>query len=756
MATGSGKTRVAIALVDLLMRAGWAKRVLFLADRTALVSQACGEFKKHLPDCSPVDLVTDKTSTGRVYLSTYPTMLNLIEGMRGGDEGIERRFGPGHFDLVIIDEAHRSVYQKYRAIFEYFDSLLLGLTATPRGEVDRDTYTLFDQAQGIPTFAYELDDAVKEGFLVPYRAMSVPLKFQREGIKYDELSEEDKTRWDAIEWDEDGLPPPEEVNSEAVNKWLFNTDTVDKVLAHLMDKGIKVAGGDRLGKTIIFAKNKDHARFIEERFNTHYPHLRGSFARVIDHYEPYAAVLLDKFKLAEKPPHIAVSVDMLDTGIDVPEVVNLVFFKLVRSRTKFWQMIGRGTRLCKDLFGPGHHKREFFIFDFCQNLEYFNQNPAGADGKSQMSLGAMIFTKRLALHEGISLIATSDESIRTLRDEVADVLHSQVAAMNVENFLVRPKRRTVEKFRGRAKWESLTPGEYAEAGDQLASLPAEIDPEDETAKRFDLLILRVQLAILNHESRFKGYRKQVVEIASALTEKQDIPMVASEMALILELQTDEWWQDATLPMLEHVRKKLRDLIKFIDKSGRNNVYTDFEDEIGEGQEVDIGGISSALDIAQYRAKVLEFLKAHENHIAVRKVRMGEALTQTDTQELERLLYKSSGLGGKSEFEQAFGPQKSLGLFIRSLIGLDRAAAQGVFAEFLDGSRYSADQIRFVGLIVDHLTRNGVMDPAMLYESPYTDLSPSGLDGVFDDRAAHRIVEVLERIERNAGAAAGLG
>ncbi len=666
MATGSGKTRVAIALVDLLMRAGWVKRVLFLADRKSLVFQAHGEFKKHLPDCSAVNLLEDKASTGRVYLSTYPTMLNLIEAMRGGTDGIERRFGPGHFDLIIIDEAHRSVYQKYKAIFDYFDSLLIGLTATPRDEVDRDTYGLFELPQGLPTFAYELEDAVKEGYLVPYKAVSVPLKFQREGIKYNELSAEDQARWDAIEWDEDGAPPPQEVDPEAVNKWLFNADTVDKVLAHLMDRGLKVAGGDQLGKTIIFAKNKEHARFIEERLNIHYPRLKGVFARVIDHYEPYAAMLLDQFKIREKPPHIAVSVDMLDTGIDVPEVVNLVFFKLVRSRTKFWQMIGRGTRLCPDLFGPGNHKSFFYIFDYCQNLEYFSQNPAGVEGHSQVSLGAALFVKRLGLHEGTASLAREHGDIKTLRDEVADTLQQQVAAMNVKNFLVRPHRRVVEKFSDRAAWQTLAAGDYAEAQDHLAGLPDELNPEDETAKRFDLLMLRLQLALLHHERRYDRCRDDVMAIAGSLSEKKDIPMVAAEMALILDLQTDEWWQNVTLSMLEHVRKRLRDLVKFIDKIGQNPIFTDFEDEMGAEKEIDIGGVSSAVNVAQYRQKVLAFLQANQNHIALQKVRMGEPLTASDLSELERLLYQSSELGGKAAFERAFGEQKSLGLFIRSL------------------------------------------------------------------------------------------
>jgi len=375
MATGAGKTRTVIALCDLLMRCNWVKRVLFLADRVALVRQAVNAFKKHLPDSSPVNLVEEKDMEGRVFVSTYPTMMKQIEDMSEG----QRRFGVGHFDILIIDEAHRSVFKKYKAIFDYFDSLLVGLTATPKNEIERNTYTLFDLENGVPTDAYSLEEAVKDGFLVPPQAVSVPLKFQREGINYDELTDEDKEQWDSLEWDEEG-EVPDRVEAEAVNKWLFNIDTVDKVLAHLMTRGLKVAGGDRLGKTILFAKNQAHADFVAGRFNVNYPHFKGEFARVITFKTEYAQNLIDNFSNKEKSPHLAISVDMLDTGIDVPEVVNLVFFKLVRSKTKFWQMVGRGTRLRPELFEPGKDKKFFYLFDYCQNLEYFSQNPETTDG----------------------------------------------------------------------------------------------------------------------------------------------------------------------------------------------------------------------------------------------------------------------------------------------------------------------------------------------------------------------------------------
>ncbi len=392
MATGAGMTRTVIALCDLLMRCNWVKRVLFLADRVALVKQAVGEFKKYLPDSAPVNLVTEKVRDGRVFVSTYAMMMGLIDEAKDG----QRLFGVGHYDLIIVDEAPRSVYQKYRAIFDYYDSLLVGLTATPKDEIDFNTYGLFDLERGVPTDAYPLEDAVNDKYLVPAKAVSVPLKFQREGIKYDDLSEDEKEEWDAKEWTEDG-DVPDRVEAEAVNKWLFNKDTVDKVLEHLMARGQKVAGGDRLGKTIIFAKNQAHAEFIAERFDANYPHCKGAFARVIHCGLPYAQSLIDDFSQPAKAPHIAISVDMLDTGIDVPEVVNLVFFKLVRSKTKFWQMIGRGTRLCPDLFGPGKDKEFFYVFDYCQNLEFFSQNPATTGGSLGASIGKRLFNAKRAM-----------------------------------------------------------------------------------------------------------------------------------------------------------------------------------------------------------------------------------------------------------------------------------------------------------------------------------------------------------------------
>lgn len=769
-ATGAGKTRTVIALAELLMRCNWAKRVLFLADRVALVNQAVNAFKRHLPDAAPVNLVTEKDAEGRVFVSTYPTMMGLIDEIaidragRGGDG--QRRFGVGHFDLVIIDEAHRSVFQKYRAIFDYFDSLLVGLTATPKDEVDRNTYSLFELENGVPTDAYGLEEAVRDGFLVPPMAVSVPLKFQREGIRYDDLSEEDKDQWDALEWDDDGSVP-DRVEAEAVNKWLFNTDTVDKVLAHLMTRGLTVAGGDRLGKTILFAKNQAHADFIAERFNANYPHYQGEFARVITFKTEYAQSLIDNFSQKDKAPHIALSVDMLDTGIDVPEVVNLVFFKLVRSKTKFWQMLGRGTRLCPELFGPGQHKQCFYLFDYCQNLEYFSQNPATTDGALGESLGKRLFTARLELigeldrqEAAIYPLKAAQptvappgqpESDVEVRAQIAALLHREVAAMNLDNFVVRSRRRVVEKYVKPEAWNVLSAEALTELAHEVAGLPAELDAEAEEAKRFDLLILKLQLARLRALRGFERLRDQVKAIAGLLEEKSAIPMVRDRMALIQDLQTEEWWQDVTVPMLEVVRRRLRDLVKLIDKRKRKPIYTDFEDEMGAETGVALPGFGGAADFARFRAKAQAYLRAHQDHVAIQKLRMNKALTPTDLMELERMLAES-GVGAPADIDRAKAHAPGLGLFVRSLIGMDREAAKAALADFLAGKRLGANQIEFVNLVVNHLTQHGTMDAARLYESPFTDLTPRGPEGLFSPLELDQLITALDRVRQTAVAA----
>ena len=760
MATGAGKTRTVIALADLLMRSNWAKRVLFLADRVALVNQAVNAFKRHLPDSSPVNLVTDKHTEGRVFVSTYPTMMGLIDAAADGNQAGQRRFGVGHFDLIVIDEAHRSVYQKYRAIFEYFDSLLVGLTATPKDEIDHNTYGLFDLESGVPTDAYALDQAVADGHLVPPVAVSVPLKFQREGIKYAELSEAEQEQWDDLEWNEDGEPPPDAVDAAALNKWLFNTDTVDKVLAHLMTKGQKVAGGDRLGKTIVFAKNNDHAEFIAERFNINYPHYIGEFARVVTCKTVYAQSLIDAFSSKDKLPHMAISVDMLDTGIDVPEVLNLVFFKIIRSRTKFWQMVGRGTRLCPDLFGPGEHKKFFYVFDYCQNLEFFNQNPATADGSTSESLSTRLFKARLTLIDALDQQEAGGPVARQplanygetptgqqLRDSTASHLHLIVAAMNTDNFVVRPRRKAVEKFARPEAWKTLAANDQTELATVVANLPTEFVDNDEEAKRFDLLVLRTQLAILQAKPEFAALRDQIRSIASALEEQEAVPAIKAEMALIQAIAGDEWWDDVTLGMLENARKRLRALVKLIEKSKKMVVYTDFVDELGTEITVDLPEVTNGLDMVKFKEKARQFLKANEGHVALQRLRRGQALTPIDVQELERMLADAGG--SRAQIQKAAEANLGLGMFIRSLVGMDREAVSQAFNGLIAGTNATPNQIEFIELIITELTANGTMAARRLYESPFLDISPQGPEGLFPVAKVERMVQLLEELRQRA-------
>ncbi len=751
MATGAGKTRTVIALVDLLMRAGWVKRVLFLADRTALVNQAVNAFKTHLSDSAPVNLVTEPHTDGRVYVSTYQTMVGKIDEYRADGT---RRFGVGHFDLVVIDEAHRSVYRKYRGIFEYFDSLLVGLTATPKDEVDKNTYDLFDLETGVPTDAYSLDDAIKDGYLVPPRAVSVPLQFVREGIRYNELSDDEKGQWDELDWGEDdeGLPlePPDKVEAAQLNKWLFNTDTVDRALAHLMTEGVKVAGGDRLGKTIVFAKNQKHADFIKERFDANFPSLNaGNFARVITHQVKYGQSLIDDFSNESKAPHIAISVDMLDTGIDVPEVVNLVYFKPLRSKTKFWQMLGRGTRLCPDLFGPGEHKTRFKVFDFCQNLEYFSQELVPADSSSGKSLNEILFCERLELLQTLDSI----ESLGDERAEVAATLHKAVESMNPDNFLVRPHLELVERFSALKAWETISLTDLSALADRVAKLPDQLDADSEEAKRFDVMMLNAQLGLLRN-TPFERQRTRIIGVASALEDLGTaIPAVAQQLQLIFAIQTDEWWADVTYPMIEDARKRLRGIVHLIKHTTNNVLYSDFTDEIGESIEIELpgtGGAVPSVEFDQFRKKAQHFLKEHLAEEVVAKVRSGEPLTTADIEDLQRILV-AAGIGDTGTFAEASERTGGFGLFIRSLVGLDRAAAMQAFTKFLDHKRYNGNQIRFVGMVIDYLTEYGTIEVRRVYDSPFTSVAPEGPEAIFVNDDLDEFFGIVSRFDETASA-----
>ena len=752
MATGSGKTRTSAAIVDMFSKCNWVKRVLFLADRNALVTQAKKAFNEHLPNLSSIDLTKEKEDDGtRLVFSTYPTIMNRIDNMSGDDS---RFYGVGHFDLIIIDEAHRSVYQKYHAIFDYFDAMLVGLTATPKTEVDHNTYGLFGIEDDNPTFAYELDSAVREGHLVPPKAISVPLKFVREGIKYNELSDAEKKQYEEKFGDPTQEEAPEEIGSEALNKWLFNKDTVDKVLVHLMSQGIKVEGGDKLGKTIIFAKNHHHAVFIEERFNKNYPEYSGQFLRVIDNYESKAQSLLETFvdPHEEHDPQIAVSVDMMDTGVDAPRVVNLVFFKAVKSATKFWQMIGRGTRLCPNLFGQGdadeNHKQHFLIFDYCQNFEFFDVNPEGIEGKLVKSLTQKIFEAKLEVAVLIREQADASEELRELAETYINQLHQAVDSLDHSRFVVKAKLRAVVEFSVISRWQQISKSDLLDINQNLSSLVLPDAEDDELARRFDVLILNYQLALLTGAYSTERYINQISATAKALLKKQNIDAVAAQAPLLNELQTEPFWQAINVNRLDEVRLALRDLMKYLDKEKQVNITTEFEDSLDHGGIKEHELIPAYGRLQSYKDRVASYVRNHKDHLVIQKLKNNKPITETDIQTLEAILFDDSIVGTKEDYIKHFG-NKPLGEFIRGIVGLDIEAAQATFADFIQAGNLRADQITFINSIITYLTKNGVIDKKMLFEAPFTNIHDQGLFGVFDDADVSKVILLIDRVNENA-------
>ncbi len=766
MATGTGKTRTAIALIDLLIRANWIKRVLFLADRTSLLTQAKRAITNLLPNATAIDLTKEKDIQGaNIILSTYPTIMNRINRI----DGENRLFGVGYFDLVIVDEAHRSIYKKYQALFSYFDSLLIGLTATPRDEINRDTYRIFDLEAGNPTFAYELNDAIADGYLVSPTGLDVPFKFLRRGVKYNELSLEEQQEYEEKFFDEETGEIPDEVNSAALNRWLFNENTVDQALEILMEWGLKIDGGDRLGKTIIFARNHKHAEFIVARFDYNYPHYKGAFARVIDSHDRYAQTILDDFSELNKEPTIAVSVDMLDTGVDVPEVLNLVFFKPVYSEVKFNQMIGRGTRLCPNLFGVDRDKTEFLIFDLCDNFAYFEQEVTEKESKQAETLTSRLLTAKLELQECLSnpnqtgtnkssssyqsqnkrysLKEPQNTSYSVTKDDnltkqLLDELHQHVASMEENNFLVRKHLQQVETFSSRERWNNLSPQDKEIIINTLIPLPNSLPPENPRIKNFDLLCLKVQLAILNNTPDFEKLRDKIRDLLARLEEKRTIPAVKDKLNLIEEVQQESWWQDVTPHLVEQVRKNLRELMVFIEKQDETIIYTDFQDELEDIDVVSVPTPQTGFSPYQYRKKVEAYIRANQDHVAIAKLKRNLALTESDLTQLEQMLFSSQEIENRDKFEEVFGKNISLKSFIRQLVGLDRNAAKKAFAIYLQNTNLTANQIRFIEQIIDWLTQHGVMNPYLLYEPPFTDIHTEGLDGVFNDDDADNIIAIV--------------
>ncbi len=708
MATGSGKTRTVIALCDVLLQHGWVKNILFLADRTSLVTQAKRSFVNLLPDLSVTNLCEERDNmSAHCVFSTYQTMMNCIDTVKD-DAG--KVFTCGHFDLVICDEAHRSIYNKYRDIFAYFDAPLVGLTATPKDEVDKNTYEVFELASGEPTYAYELAQAVQDGYLVDYMSVETKLKFLEQGIVYDELSDEDKEEYENTFTDENG-ELPDHINSSALNEWLFNEDTIRQVLHMLMTNGLKIDYGQKIGKTIIFAKNHRHAEKVLEVFNKDYPHL-VDYAMVIDNQLKYAQNAIDQFSNPKKLPQIAISVDMLDTGIDVPEALNLVFFKKVMSKAKFWQMIGRGTRLCPGLL-DGEDKKIFYIFDFCGNFDFFRMNP-GKPVSNQLALQGAIFNLKAQIAYKLQDLEYQTAELIAWRKILVEDMLRKVGELDKVNFAVKLHLRYVEKYALPESYNALSYEDTLLMAEELAPLLLP-DADDAKALRFDALMYGIELAYLAGK-KYSRARSDLLQKTGAIAKlTASIPEIGQQKELIQKILQTDFLENAGINEFEHIREKLRDLIKYIPPSV--HLYdTDFADSV-----LSVDWHESELendDLKNYKAKAEYYVRQHQDHLVIAKLKKNVPLTETDVKTLESILW--SEVGTQQEYEAEYG-QKPLGEFVREIVGLDMNAAKEAFALYLNDAVLNSRQIYFVNQIVEYIVHNGLMkDLSVMQDPPFTD------------------------------------
>lgn len=728
MATGTGKTRVAISLSELLMRNRWVKNVLFLADRTALVNQAKRNFIKFLPG-ETVTALSENSDTrdldARVTLSTYQTMINFVDTEH-------RDLSVGRFDLIFVDEAHRSIFGKYKAIFSYFDALTVGLTATPRDEIARNTYEFFEVESGEPTSHYEYQEAVDDGYLVPYVPIKRGTYILENGIRYKDLSEEEKEQLEKVfdyEAEETGSTQPERnIEGSEIFRYIFNIDTVDKVLQDLMENGQKVAGGEKLGKTIIFAYNHQHAQLIVDRFNELYAGTYGTdFCVLIDNTVNYGQTLIDKFGEREQFPQIAVSVDMLDTGVDVPDILNLVFFKVVKSKIKFDQMLGRGTRTSEDIFGPHDNKKKFYVFDWCRNFEFFDINPTGVVESQGKSLTEALFNLRTDLAFALqSYQFQSDEFAKGLHESIKERLFQQVSVLSDAFISVREKWETVSKFKNKENWQALSIIDVYALKHDISPLIAR-SVNDEFAQRFDALALMIELSLADPQVRSTRQQTKLLEIARDLRGLASIPQVFEKMGVINEILAPRFLEDMNLERIERVRIELRDLIKYIAGNRRKTFTIDIEDEIIEG-----GVIEDNIPMTHtYEERVLEYLTTNIDSPVLQKIKNLERITEVDIAELQKILWEE--LGSRDEYDQLVGNREcgdQVAVFIRSMIGIDRKVAMEKFSEFLDeNTTLTAEQEEYLKDIIVYVCQNGdITGDIITNKAPFSDYNWAAVYG----------------------------
>ncbi len=749
MATGTGKTRFAISLAEILMRNNWVEHILFLADRKELVKQAFKAFEKYLPDTSRCAVYSDSDTkldlNARIVVATYPSILNLIDAE-------ERQFGVGHFDLIIVDECHRSVYNKYLGILRYFDSLVLGLTATPKDQVDADTYTLFGVDKNKPTYEYDFETAVREGFLVDYTVHDKTTDILKNGLKYKDLSDDLKESYED-EFAEDG-EIPSEIPHDEFYKNICNIQTLDVVINTLMEQGLRTEGGEKLGKTILFAADHDHAKLIVDRFKFLYPEKGENYCQLIDYSVNYASSIIEDFKVPDKDPFIAVSVDMLDTGVDVPEVLNLVFFKRVKSPIKFWQMIGRGTRVCKNfaVYSPdastfGQHeesdfavipechdyeeKQGFYIFDFCDNFSFFSMNPKGIVPKHSLSITEKIFNLKLDM---VAALQSFEHQENPDHKKYYDVWRNELwtVVKNLNRHLVNVSWEIayVDRYSSETEWNDLHKIKVSQIKSQITYL-IELTIDDITAKTFDAWLFNMELAEIIGEKDYDKAVAKVTDCCYRLLDKSQIPQVHAKIDSLKSICSLEFWQERSLDKLEYVRTEVRDLMKFLVEGPKPIKIVDFPDTLIDKTAP---GTHVTPKIKNYKQRVLEYLAEHSDAEVIYKIKNLTPITEHDIVALEHILCEE--LGTKEEYEE-LSKGAPLAVFVRKIVGLDVEAVNRVFSEYLSKWNFNSAQEEFLHQIVTYVLQNGDIVPVnIIANAPfnnldYTEIFEDNTDAVFE-------------------------
>ncbi len=731
-ATGTGKTRVAVALTDLLIQAGWVKRVLFLCDRRELRKQAKNAFDDFIGE--PTTYVSRRTAndrTKRVYFGTYPAMQKIFES-----------FDVGFFDLIIADESHRSIYNRYRELFHYFDCLQVGLTATPVDFIARNTFALFGCEEQNPTAYYPLEQAIAEGHLVPYEVFTHTTKFLRKGIKYVQLSEAQKKQLE-----EDGENPEDfDIESQDVDRQIFNKETNRAILRNLMEHGIREATGQQPGKTIIFARSHKHAVLLGQLFDEMYPQYGGEFCKVIDNYDPRAEQLIDDFKANDgsKELTIAISVDMLDTGIDVPELVNLVFAKPIKSKVKFWQMIGRGTRLCKDLFGPDQDKSKFRIFDHWGNFEYFEEDRPEAEKTTAKPLLQQIFEARIELAE--AALKQADEASFKL---AVALIGKDLNALPDKTIAVREKWKEKALVSRPETLNQFAPATVVVLRNDMAPLMQWVKLSGPVeAWQHDLLLTKMQLELLRQTASFNDLKDRLLDRVAQL--QMHLNPVREKFEIIKQIKSTDFWTDVSIAKLENIRTELRGIMHHRAKlppPGAEPKTIDISDgDIEfERRKTNIREV----DMSVYKKQVEEALREHfDTNATLQKIRNGQPVSESDLNSLASLILTQHPGVDITLLKEFYAEAQPLDFILRRIIGMEAEAVSQRFEHFVQ--KYpglDANQTLFLRMLKNHISKYGAIELERLYEPPFTRFASDGVDGVFsDERQIDDLIGILDRFK----------